>query len=258
MRRSLIAAAALSALVVAPAVVLAQDASTPALAPTTLRVLVHQNPPFTAFMEKFNEQFEAAHPGVDVDMSVVAPNDLATTTQTRLAANDVDVVDIFAFSNGRPAVHEGRDAAHLADARRRRASCWTSPTSRSSPTTTRRRPPTPAPTTARSTQINLGRVGLQRPVRQQGPVRGTGCRRAHHLERAGRRLRRPSRPPTCPCMTAGGQDGWPIFVTGYGILGCAFPDQRGLVQGLWDGTIKYNDARPTSRCGSSCASSRRT
>ncbi len=45
-----------------------------------------------------------------------------------------------------------------------------------------------------------------------------------------------------PCMTAGGQDCWPIFVTGYGILGSSFPDQAAYVEGLWTGTIKYNDA----------------
>ena len=67
------------------------------LAPTTLRVLVHQNPPFTEFMNTFNADFQANHPRVTVDMSIVAPADLATTTQTRLTANDVDVVDMFAF-----------------------------------------------------------------------------------------------------------------------------------------------------------------
>jgi raffinose/stachyose/melibiose transport system substrate-binding protein len=46
-----------------------------------------------------------------------------------------------------------------------------------------------------------------------------------------------------PCMTAGGQDGWPIFVTGYGIVGSSFPDQAAYVQGLWTGSIKYNDAK---------------
>jgi raffinose/stachyose/melibiose transport system substrate-binding protein len=44
-----------------------------------------------------------------------------------------------------------------------------------------------------------------------------------------------------PCITAGGQDGWPIFVTGYGIVGNAFPDAAAYVQGLWEGTAKYND-----------------
>ena len=40
-----------------------------------------------------------AVPGVTVDMSVVNANDLMTNTQTRLMANDVDVIDIFSFSN---------------------------------------------------------------------------------------------------------------------------------------------------------------
>jgi raffinose/stachyose/melibiose transport system substrate-binding protein len=44
-----------------------------------------------------------------------------------------------------------------------------------------------------------------------------------------------------PCITAGGQDGWPIFVTGYGILGSAFPDQAAYVEGLWTGKVKLND-----------------
>ncbi len=65
----------------------------------TLRVLVHQNPPMVEFMEAFNTKFEAANPGVTVDMSVVNANDLSTVTQTRLTANDVDVVDIFGFAN---------------------------------------------------------------------------------------------------------------------------------------------------------------
>ncbi len=45
-----------------------------------------------------------------------------------------------------------------------------------------------------------------------------------------------------PCITAGGQDGWPIFVTGYGILGSAFPDQAAYVEGLWTGISQVNDA----------------
>ena len=65
----------------------------------TLRVLVHQNPPMVEFMETFNDQFEEKYPNVTVDMSVVNANDLSTVTQTRLTANDVDVVDMFAFTN---------------------------------------------------------------------------------------------------------------------------------------------------------------
>ena len=67
--------------------------------PVTLRVLVHQNPPFVDFMNTFNESFQAKYPNVTVDMAVVNANELMTNTQTRLMANDVDVIDIFAFSN---------------------------------------------------------------------------------------------------------------------------------------------------------------
>jgi raffinose/stachyose/melibiose transport system substrate-binding protein len=44
-------------------------------------------------------------------------------------------------------------------------------------------------------------------------------------------------------MTAGGADGWPIFVGSYGLLGSFYPDQEGLVEGLWTGDIKLNDAK---------------
>ena len=67
--------------------------------PVTLRVLVHQNPPMVEFVEAFNASFEETHPNVTVDLSVVNANDLSTVTQTRLTANDVDVIDMFAFTN---------------------------------------------------------------------------------------------------------------------------------------------------------------
>ena len=75
------------------------DSAAPALS-GTIRVLAHQNPPFVDFMNAFNAEFMAANPGVTIDMSVVNANDLGTATQTRLTANDVDVIDIFSFSNG--------------------------------------------------------------------------------------------------------------------------------------------------------------
>nr|NIS45272.1 extracellular solute-binding protein [candidate division Zixibacteria bacterium]NIU13412.1 extracellular solute-binding protein [candidate division Zixibacteria bacterium]NIV05422.1 extracellular solute-binding protein [candidate division Zixibacteria bacterium]NIW44226.1 extracellular solute-binding protein [Gammaproteobacteria bacterium] len=46
-----------------------------------------------------------------------------------------------------------------------------------------------------------------------------------------------------PCMTAGGKDGWPIFVGAYGLIGSLYPDQEALVEGLWTGSIKWNDAQ---------------
>jgi raffinose/stachyose/melibiose transport system substrate-binding protein len=44
------------------------------------------------------------------------------------------------------------------------------------------------------------------------------------------------------CMTAGGADGWPIFVGAYGLLGSVYPDQAALVEGLWTGDITWDDA----------------
>ena len=42
-------------------------------------------------------------------------------------------------------------------------------------------------------------------------------------------------------MTAGGADGWPIFVGSYGLLGSFYPDQAGLVEGLWTGEAAWDD-----------------
>ena len=65
----------------------------------TLRVLVHSQEPMTGWVESFSDDFETTNPGVTVDVSVVSADDLATVTQTRLSANDVDVIDIFGFAN---------------------------------------------------------------------------------------------------------------------------------------------------------------
>ena len=50
-------------------------------------------------MEAFNAKFEPPIRNVTIDMSIVEAGDLATVTQTRLTANDVDVIDIFGFAN---------------------------------------------------------------------------------------------------------------------------------------------------------------
>jgi raffinose/stachyose/melibiose transport system substrate-binding protein len=42
-------------------------------------------------------------------------------------------------------------------------------------------------------------------------------------------------------MIVGAQDGWPVFVGTYGLLGALYPDQQGLVEGLWTGANKWND-----------------
>ncbi len=45
------------------------------------------------------------------------------------------------------------------------------------------------------------------------------------------------------CMTVGGGDGWPIFVGASGVLGSIFPDQAALAEGLWDGSITWNEGK---------------
>jgi raffinose/stachyose/melibiose transport system substrate-binding protein len=236
MRRSPIAAAALAVLVVAPAAVLAQGTE---LAPTTLRVLVHQNPPFTAYMEAFNERFQAAHPGVTVDMSVVAPNDLSTATQTRLVANDVDVVDIFAFSNAVKPFMTGAtppiwqtlvDAGSLLDITDQPFVANYDPAATAAAGTYN----------DRVYAINLGRVGFSGLYLNKDLLAANGVAVPttwSELVAACGTLTAAN----VPCLTAGGQDLWPIFVTGYGIVGNAFPDAAAYVQGLWEGTVRFDD-----------------
>jgi ABC-type glycerol-3-phosphate transport system substrate-binding protein len=95
--------------------------------PVTLRVLIHQNPPMVEFMEAFNDKFEAQYPNVTVDMSVVNANDLSTVTQTRLTANDVDVIDIFGFANAVQPYMASLTAACLSMKTCLRSTVWPSP-----------------------------------------------------------------------------------------------------------------------------------
>ena len=205
-----------------------------------LTVLVHANPPMTAFMETFNDEFEAANPGVTVDMSVVAPGDLATVTQTRLTANDVDVIDMFGFSNAAqpymsdvtpPAWQTLVEAGLLLDITDEafvgnydEASIQDA-----------------GSFDGRVYSVNLGRVsysgmfvnndllaevGVALPTTWSDLV--SACETITAADYS--------------CMTVGGGDGWPVFVGAYGLLGSFYPDQAGLVEGLWTGDIKWNDA----------------
>jgi raffinose/stachyose/melibiose transport system substrate-binding protein len=212
-----------------------------ALPEGTLRVLVHQNPPFTDFMTTFNAEFEARHPGVKVDMSIVAPNDLATTTQTRLTANDVDVVDMFAFDTAvqpymkaatPPIWQTLADNGSLMDLTDQPFVKLYDPNSIKDAGTYN----------GKVYEINLARVGFSGLYINKDlftkhnvavPTTWSELVAACQAFKAA----------SVPCMTAGGQDGWPIFVTGYGIVGSSFPDQAAYVEGLWTGTVKYNDAK---------------
>ncbi|KPL72046.1 hypothetical protein ADN00_16320 [Ornatilinea apprima] len=207
----------------------------------TLRVLVHQNPPMVEFMENFNAQFTEKYPNITVDMSVVNANDLATVTQTRLTANDVDVIDIFGFANGvqpymknvdKPNWQQLIEAGLLLDI---------------SDQPFLKNYDESANMDAGSFDgkvyaINLGRVSYSGiyynkdlfaannvtvPTTWSELV--TAC---ETFKAAG-----------IPCMTAGGKDGWPIFVGAYGLIGSIYPDQAALVEGLWNGSIKWNDEK---------------
>ena len=207
--------------------------------PTTLRVLTWQNPPTVEFLESFIDTFEAAHPNITVDYSIVNANDIQTATQTRLTANDVDVVATFGFANGaqpymsdvepqawqqlieagllmdmtgQPFV-DNYDEASIRDA---------------------------GTVDGKVYQINLGRVsysgifynkdlfaeyGVEVPTTWDELVAACETFKDNGVE----------------CMTNGGADGWPIFVGAYGLLGAMYPDQEALVEGLWTGEIKWDD-----------------
>jgi raffinose/stachyose/melibiose transport system substrate-binding protein len=207
----------------------------------TLRVLIHQNPPMVDFMNTFNDTFQQNHPNITIDMAVVNNNDLTTVTQTRLSANDVDVIDIFGFSNSAqpymkgvnpPAWQSLIEAGQLMDITDQPFVQNYAPNSIADAGTYN----------GKVYEINLGRVSYSGvyynkdlftannvavPTTWSELVAACATFKAADI----------------PCMTAGGKDGWPIFVGAYGLLGAEYPDQAALVEGLWTGTIKYNDAK---------------
>jgi len=207
----------------------------------TLRVLVHQNPPMVEYMEAFNQKFQEKYPNVTVDMSVVNANDLSTVTQTRLTANDVDVVDMFGFANAaRPYMTNADppnwqtliDAGYLLDLSDQPFLANYYPASIEDAGTY----------DGKVYQINGGTVSYSgiyynKDLFAQNnvdvPTTWSELVAACETFAAA----------DIPCMTAGGKDGWPIFVGAYGLIGSIYPDQAALVEGLWDGSIKWDDAK---------------
>ncbi len=216
-------------------------AGEPAGEEVTLRVLVHQNPPMVEFMEAFNTKFMEKHPNVTVDMAVVNANDLSTVTQTRLTANDVDVVDMFAFTNAAQPYMKNVDppnwqtlieAGYLLDLSDQPFLDNYYPASIEDAGTYN----------GKVYQINLGTVSYSGIYYNKDlfaannvtvPTTWSELVAACETFNAA----------DIPCMTAGGKDGWPIFVGAYGLIGSLYPDQAALVEGLWTGSIKWNDAK---------------
>lgn len=207
----------------------------------TLRALVHQNPPMVEFMEQFNQKFQEKYPNITVEMSVVNANDLATSTQTRLTANDVDLVDIFGFANpaqpymknvDKPNWQQLIEAGLLMDLTGQPFLSNYDPSSNQDA----------GSFNDKVYAINLGRViysgiyynkALFEENNVAVPTTWSELVAACETFTAA----------GIPCMTAGGKDGWPIFVGAYGLIGSIFPDQAALVEGLWTGDIKWNDAK---------------
>jgi raffinose/stachyose/melibiose transport system substrate-binding protein len=208
----------------------------------TVRILIHQNPPLVDFLTEFNKAFEADNPGVKVDMSVVNANDLPQAVQTRLTAGDVDVIvpTLTGFSNAvqpymtnvdPPAWQQLIDAGLLADI------------------------------TDQAFVKNYDEVAVADATSYNSKVYGAPLGRVVYSGvyynkdlLAANNLALPTtwgelvaacttlKAANIPCMTAGGKDGWPIFVGAYGLAGANFPDQAALAEGLWTGSVKWTDA----------------
>ena len=207
----------------------------------TLRVLIHQNPPMVAFMEDFNDRFEADNPNIEIDLSIVSADDLGVSNQTRLTEKDLDdtTITVSGFSNPvqpymdgvePPAWQTLIEAGLLLDL------------------------------TDEAFVSNYDQAALDEGGSFDGKVYSVNLGRVSYsgmfvnkdlLAEVGVDI------PTTwdelvavcdtviasgnECMTAGGADGWPIFVGAYGLLGSFYPDQEALVEGLWTGGIKWND-----------------
>jgi raffinose/stachyose/melibiose transport system substrate-binding protein len=174
-------------------------------------------------------------------MAVVNANDLSTVTQTRLTANDVDVVDMFGFANAAQPYMKNVDppnwqtlieAGYLLD-------ITDQPFVKNYDEATIKDAGT---YNGKVYQVNLGRVSYS------GIYYNKDLFEANNVKVP---TTWPELVAACetfaaadiPCMTAGGKDGWPIFVGAYGLTGSIYPDQLALVEGLWTGTIKWNDAK---------------
>jgi raffinose/stachyose/melibiose transport system substrate-binding protein len=218
------------------------DAQVPVAAENvTLKVLVHQNPPMVEFMEAFNKKFTEKYSNITVDMAVVNANDLSTVTQTRLTANDVDVIDIFGFANAAQPYMKNVDppnwqtlieAGYLLD-------ISDQPFIKNYDEATIK---DAGSYNGKVYAVNLGRVSYSGIYYNKDMFTANNVTVPttwSELEAACETFSAAG----IPCMTAGGKDGWPIFVGAYGLTGSLYPDQEALVEGLWTGSIKWNDAK---------------
>lgn len=206
----------------------------------TLRVLIHQNPPGVEFIENFNAEFEAANPGVNIDLSVVSADDIPTINQTRLNAKDIDVttVSVTGFANpvqpymtdvDPPYWQQLIEAGLLMDLSGEEfIQNYDEAAIESSSFNDGVYAVSLGRTTYSGMFVNLdilAEVGVEVPTTFDELVAACDA-----VKEAGFK-----------CMVAGGQDSWPIFVGSYGLLGAMYPDQEALAEGLWTGEAAWND-----------------
>ena len=209
-----------------------------ATAQTTLRVLTWQNPPMVEWLEEFNEQF-TAETGINVDYSVVNASEVGTVTQTRLSAGDIDVIAFLnSFANrvqpsmagvNPPSWQTIIDAGLLLDLTDQAfLENYESVAIQDSSYNDQVYSVPVGRTIYGGIYYNkdiFAEFGVEVPTTWDDLV--AACETFTN-EGIG-------------CMTAGGSDGWPIFVGAYGLIGSLFPDQEAYVEGLWTGEIAYND-----------------
>lgn len=212
-----------------------------ALADENLEILIHQNAPLVDYLNAMDAKFMAANPGIKVNLSVVKADELAMSTQTRLAAGDVDIIDMFGFAQGIQPYMKGADKpnwqtlieagmlmdlsgqpflknydkAAISDAGTFKGKVYEVNTGRY------------AFTGVFYNKELFAKYKVKVPTTWKEFVAACDTFKKNKI----------------PAVTVGGKDGWPVLVGGYGILLSAYPDQAALVQGLWQGTIKWNDAR---------------
>jgi raffinose/stachyose/melibiose transport system substrate-binding protein len=210
-------------------------------AKTTLELLIHQNDPMVTYINSMNEKFQAKYPAITVNTSVVKADELATSTQTRLTANDVDVIDMFGFAQGILPFMKGvdkpnwqtlieagylmdlggqpflkfYDASAVKDAGSFNGKVYEVSTGRY------------AFTGVFYNKDLFAKYNVKVPTTWSQLLAAAAT-----FKKSG-----------IAAMTCGGKDGWPVLVAGYGILLSFYPDQAALVKGLWTREVKWNNPK---------------
>ena len=205
----------------------------------TLELLIHQNAPLVDYISSFNEKFHAQYPDISVNVSVVKADELAASTQTRLTAEDIDIIDMFGFAQGiqpymraadKPNWQTLIEAGLLMDLSSQPFLKYYDPSAVRDA----------GSFNGKVYEVNTGRYAFTGVFYNKDLFAKYGVKVPttwSQLVAACQTFKKNNIAP----MTAGGKDGWPVLVAGYGILLSAYPDQAALVKGLWTGKIKWND-----------------